>query len=68
MACKGAVKRVPGGIVCFTADCQVRVFGISGLIDRLSDRMYIRNIPLYGCMDRPPRYIQFISQPGLPIW
>ena len=31
-------------------DWRVRVFGPPGLLDRLSDRMYVHNIPISGCM------------------
>ena len=35
---------------------QVRVFGSSSLVDRPPSRLSIRNIPLYGCMDRGSCY------------
>ena len=36
--------------------CQVRVFGSSGLVDIPSERLYVRTIPIYGCMDRCSSY------------
>ena len=45
---------------------QVRVFGISGLIDRPSDHMYVRTIPLSGCMCRRSCYKE-IKYAGFPI-
>ena len=36
----------------------MRVFWSSGLVDRPSDRLYVRTIPLSGCMDRRSRYRQ----------
>ena len=50
--CNGAVKRVPGANVRTPAEWQVRLFGTSGLIDRPSDHLSVRTIPLSGCMDR----------------
>ena len=31
-------------------DWQVKVFGLSGIIDRPSERLYLRTNPLSGCM------------------
>ena len=39
------------------ADWQMRVFGPSGIIDRSYDRLYVRTIPLSGCMGRCSHYI-----------
>ena len=44
------------------ADWQVRVFKSSGLVYRQSDRMFVRTIPLYGCIERSSRYTPFYSQ------
>ena len=60
--CNGDVKRVPGGVVCTPEDCQVRVFGSSGSVDRPSDRLSVRTIPLSGSMERCSWYILFSSQ------
>ena len=35
------------GALLIRADWQVRVFGLSGLVDRLSECMSVRTIPLY---------------------
>ena len=34
----------------------MRVFRSSDIVDIPSDRLSVRTIPLYGCMDRNPRY------------
>ena len=34
----------------------MRVFGSSGLLDILCNRLYVRTIPLSGCMDRRSHY------------
>ena len=39
-----------------SADWQVRVFWLSGIVDRPSNHLYIRNIPMSGCMDRRSCY------------
>ena len=44
------------------SDWRVRVFWSSGIVDIPSDRLYVRTIPLSGCMDRRSRYIPFSSQ------
>ena len=44
------------GALFVLADWQLRVFWSFGLIDRPSDRLYVRTIPLSGCMDRHYRY------------
>ena len=31
---------------------RLRVFGPSGFVDRPSEHIYVRTIPLSGCMDR----------------
>ena len=38
-------------------DWRVRVFGPSVIVNIPSDRLYVRNIPLYGCMVICSRYI-----------
>ena len=43
-------------------DWQVRVFGKSGIVDRPSDRLYVRTIPQYGYMNRRYRYIPYYSR------
>ena len=48
----GAVKRGVLGASFVTADWQVRMFGLSGLVDRPYKRMYVRTIPLFRCMYR----------------
>ena len=48
-----------------SADWKVRVFWLSGLIDRPSDRMYVLTIPMCGCMYRHSSYIPFSSQAWL---
>ena len=44
------------------ADWRVGVFWSSGYVDRPSERLYVRIIPLSGCMDRLSRYISFSPQ------
>ena len=34
----------------------MRVFGPYVLVDRLSDRLYVRTINIYGCMHKFSRY------------
>ena len=34
----------------------MRVFWLSGLVDRPSDRLYVHTIPLSGCTERRSRY------------
>ena len=46
--CNGALKQVPQGDVHNPEDWHVRLFGPSGLVDRLSDRLSIWNINLSG--------------------
>ena len=41
-----------------SAERQVMVFFLYCLVDRLSDCMYVRNIPLYGYIDSPLRYMK----------
>ena len=56
------------GVLLAPSDWQVRVFRTSGLVDRQSDRLYIRNIPLSGFMNRCSRYIpNFEWIPVIPI-
>ena len=50
------------------ADWQVRVFWPSGFVERPSERLYVRNIPLSGCTDIRPLYTSFYSQAWLSIW
>ena len=45
-------KKGSRGMLLVLADWQVRVFWSSGIIDTPSDRMYLHNISLYGCIDR----------------
>ena len=40
----------------------MRVFCLSGLVDRPSDRLYVRNIPMSGYMERLSHYIPFYSK------
>ena len=47
------------------ADSWVRMFWSSGLVDRPSDRLYVRTIPLSGCMDRRYCYAPFSSKTWL---
>ena len=58
----GPRRGVPGGASFLLLDWQVRVFWSSGIVDRPSGRMYIRNFPLSGCMDRCYHHIPFYSQ------
>ena len=53
--CNGAVKGSLG-VLFVLEDWQVRVFWLSGLVDRPSDRLCIHTIPLSGCMERRSRY------------
>ena len=48
-----------------SANWGVRVFWSSGLVDRPSDRIYVRTITLSGCMGRRSRYIPFYYQSWL---
>ena len=48
-----------------SVDWRVRVFWCSGLVYRPSERLYVRTIPLAGCMDIWSSYIQFSSQTWL---
>ena len=52
----------PRGSCSYLADWQVRVFWLSGLVDRPSYRLYVSTITLYGCMNRLSRYTPFYSQ------
>ena len=38
------------------ADWRVRVFWLSGIIDRPSDRLHVHTIPMSGCMGRRSHY------------
>ena len=38
------------GALLVPADWQVRLFGVSGIIDIMSNRLYIYTIPIYGCI------------------
>ena len=49
-------------------DCRVRVFGLSDIVDRPSDRLYVHTFPLCGCMDRRSCYIRFYSKECLSIY
>ena len=42
---------VPGGVV-HSGGLASEGFGYSGLVDIPSNRLYVRNITLSGCMDR----------------
>ena len=44
------------GALLVTADWKLMVFGSSGIVDRTSDLIYVRNIPLSGFMDIWSRY------------
>ena len=56
------------GALLVPADWQVRVFGLFGIVDRPSERLYIHNIPLYVYMDRLSCRIPFSPQARLSIW
>ena len=60
----GAKERVAGGVVdnIGLASEGVRVVWSSGLVDRPYDRIYIRTITMYRCMDRLSQYIPFSYQ------
>ena len=62
--CNGSKEGVPGGVFVL-AYWKVRVFWSSGIVDRRSERLYIRTISLHGCMYRISRYTPFSSQAGL---
>ena len=53
------------GVFFVSADWWVRLFWSFGLTDRLSDHLYVRTIPLSGCIDRRSRYTPFYSQAWL---
>ena len=55
ITCNGAVEGFPGGLFVF-ADWRVRVLWSSGLVDRPSNRLHIRTIPLSVCMYRSSCY------------
>ena len=51
-----------------STDSWLRIFWLSVVVDRPSDRLYVHTIPLYGCMDIRYRYIPFSSQAWMSIW
>ena len=57
----GYVEAVPGGIFV-TLDWLVSVFGLDGIINRLSYHLYMQNIPISGCMDICSCYILFVLE------
>ena len=63
-SCNGDVERVPWGVFV-AADWWVRVLGSSSFIDRPSEYMSVRTIPLSECTDRCSHYIPFSSQEWL---
>ena len=50
------------GALFVSEDWRLRLFWLYGLVDRPSERLYVRNIPLSGCMERCSCYIPFYSQ------
>ena len=44
-----------------SADWRLGVFCLSGLVDRPSNLLYLRNIPLSGCMGRRSHYSHLFS-------
>ena len=62
--CKGGSL----GSFFVSADWQVRVLWSSGIVDRLTDILYVHTIPLAGCMDRRSCCIPFSYQVLLSIW
>ena len=56
----GPSRRSQGYLFVFL-DWQVRLFGPSGIVDWTTDHMYVRTIPLYGCMYRYSLCIPFYS-------
>ena len=46
------MKWVPGGRRLYRQIWRLRVFLSSGIIDRPFDYLFVRTIPLSGCMDR----------------
>ena len=56
MTCNGSVKWFPGGALFVLAGWRVRVFGLSGLVDKPYDRLSIWTIFLSRFMDRIYRY------------
>ena len=59
--CNGAVQ---GSRVALfvSADWQVRMFWLYGILDIPYDRLYLHTITLSGCMDICSCYIQFYYQ------
>ena len=53
------------GILLVLADWRMKVFWSSGIVDIPSDRIYIRTIPLPGCMKRCSNYTPFSYQTWL---
>ena len=50
-------RRESLGELFVPVDFQVRVFGTSGIVDRMPEHMSIHNIHIYGCMNRRSCYI-----------
>ena len=63
--CNNVLKWFPWAVVCTPANWRVRVFLSSGIVDRLSENLSVRTIPLSGWMDRRSRYIPFYYQERL---
>ena len=52
------------GVLFISVDWQVRMFRPSGIIDIPLDGLYIRTIPMSGCMDRRSRYMVNLRRSG----
>ena len=54
----GPIRGGSLGASFVSADWRVRVFWSSGLVDRPYDCLYVRTIPLFGCMNISSRYTE----------
>ena len=52
---KGTIRGVLGGVVLIIG-LSIDGSGTSGLVDRTSNHLYVRTIPLSGCIDRRSCY------------
>ena len=56
IACNGSAEGGSLGALFVAADWEVRVYGTSSIVYRLSKRLYVRTITLSECMDRCSYY------------